>query len=112
MTDAQQTTITREPEHPGYDTLGDADNWGEDFYLLVNGERIGGTYWCSSDAVMDSERWASWGPAGLSMGHPSREDAEKAQLEAAGITVGPVATVAVPAAISRLGDSESPGRTA
>jgi len=74
--------ITREPEHPGCETLGDADHWGEDFYLLVDGERIGGSYWCSAEYVKDGERWASWGPAGLSMGHRTREDAERVQVTA------------------------------
>lgn len=62
-----QPTITREPEHPGYEALVDADNWGEDFYLLVDGERIGGTYWCSATYIKDGERLASYGPASLSM---------------------------------------------
>jgi hypothetical protein len=78
---ARTATVTREPEHAGYDTLGDADNWGEDFYLLVDGERIGGTYWCSARYIKDGERWASYGPAGLQMGFRTREDAEQAQVD-------------------------------
>ncbi|AEM88857.1 hypothetical protein [Streptomyces violaceusniger] len=74
--------ITREPQHKGFETLGDAANCGEDFYLLVDGSRIGGSYWCGAESVKDGERWASWGPAGLSMGHRTREDAEQAQVTA------------------------------
>lgn len=91
-----QATVTREPEHPGYDTLGDADNWGEDYYLLIDGKRIGGTYWCSGSSIKDGERWASYGPAGLQMGFRTREDAEQAQLKAAGIVAAPATTVDVP----------------
>lgn len=77
--ETHQATIAREPEHPGYDTLGDADNWGEDFYLLVGGERVGGTYYCDAENVPDGQRWASWGIAGYSMRHHTREDAENVQ---------------------------------
>lgn len=90
-------TITRQPVHAGYDTLGDADNWGEDFYLLIDGDNIGTTWYCSAHYVSDGERWASDGPAGLSMGHPTRENAEQAQLDAANIPPTPVTTVHIPA---------------
>ena len=33
-------------------------------------------------AARDGEHWASWGPAGLSMGHRTREDAEQVQIDA------------------------------
>lgn len=94
-------TATRQPRYPGYDTLGDADNWGEDFTLLVDSEEIGSTYWCSADYVKDGERWASWGPAGLSMGHRTREDAERVQLANLGITGVTVGTESVPAPIEK-----------
>lgn len=97
MTATQQSTITRQPEHPGYDTLGDADNWGEDFRLLVNGEFIGGTYFASAEDVKDGERWVSYGPAGYSFKHHTREDAEAVQLKAAGLADAAVTTEAGPA---------------
>lgn len=90
-------TVTRTPEHPGYDTLGDANNWGEDFYLLVDGQRIGGTYWASAERVKDGERWVSYGPAGYSFKHRTREDAEQAQLKALGLAGATVITEAGPA---------------
>lgn len=74
--------VSREPQHEGFETLGEGDQWGEEFYLLVNGWRVGGSYFCSADYIQDGERWASWGPAGLSMGHPSREAAEGVQVAA------------------------------
>jgi hypothetical protein len=92
-----QPTITRQPVHPGYDTLGDADTWGEDYYLLINGDNIGTTWYCPADYVKDGERWASDGPAGLSMGHPTREAAEQAQLKAAGIANATATTQPGPA---------------
>lgn len=99
MTQTATPTVTREPKHPGYDTLGDADNWGEKFYLLVDGERIGGTYWCPVGPTIEAgKQWVSYGPAGYSFGHATREDAEEAQLEVAGVAATPVATVHVPAA--------------
>ncbi|QIB49486.1 hypothetical protein [Streptomyces aureoverticillatus] len=80
-TPTQMACVTRKPEHPGYDTVGDADHWGEDYFLLVDGARIGGTYWCSGRGIKDGERWASYGPAGLQMGFGTREDAEQAQVD-------------------------------
>ena len=94
---ATAPTITREPVHPGYDDLGDENTPGEDYWLLVNGENIGTTWYCSADYVNDGERWASDGPAGLSMGHRTREAAEKAQLDAANLPAAPVATIKLPA---------------
>lgn len=90
-------TVTRQPEYPGYDTLGDADNPGEDFHLLIDGEIIGGTYWASAEHVKDGERWVSYGPAGYSFKHRTREDAEQAQLKAAGLAGMTVTTEAGPA---------------
>lgn len=92
-------TVTREPKHPGYDTLGDANNWGEEFYLLTNGEPIGGTYWCPPGPNIEAgKQWVSYGPAGYSFSHTTREDAEQVQLAAAGITATtPTETVSTPA---------------
>lgn len=78
---AADHTITREAEHPGYDSPED------DFYLLVDGKRIGGTYWCPADPSTEAgQQYVSYGPAGYSFGHHTREHAEQAQLQAAGIT--------------------------
>jgi hypothetical protein len=87
MTATQQPTITRQPAHPD-DELGDATGGGE-FHLLVGGNTIGGTYWCPpGPQIQAGQQWVSYGPAGYSFGHATREDAEQAQLEA----VAPVAT--------------------
>lgn len=75
-------TITRTPEHPGYDTLGTANTKGEDYLLHIDGHEVGGTYYCDATDIRDGEHWASWGPAGLSMGHRTREDAEQVQIDA------------------------------
>ncbi|MEU0078471.1 hypothetical protein ABZY58_11295 [Micromonospora tulbaghiae] len=74
--------VTREPRHPDYTDLGGPDTVGEEYHLLVDGEVIGGTYWCGADNIRDGQRWASWGPAGLSMHHRDRESAEQAQVRA------------------------------
>ncbi|MET7687993.1 hypothetical protein ABZT06_08430 [Streptomyces sp. NPDC005483] len=95
MTATQQPTITREPKYPGYDTLLDDDGWGEDFYLLIDGQIIGGTYHCPpGDRIQEGKQWASYGPAGYSLGHATREDAERVQLKAAGAADATVATEA------------------
>lgn len=94
---ATQPTITRRPVHAGYDDLGGENTPGEDYWLLIDGENIGTTWYCSASYVKDGERWASDGPAGLSMGHRTREDAEQAQLDAVSIPAAAVATVHVPA---------------
>lgn len=65
-------TITRRPEHDGHD-----DPATEDYLILIDGNQLGGTYHCPGP---DGGRWASWGPAGLSMGHRGREDAERVQI--------------------------------
>lgn len=74
--------VTREPKLPGCDTLGDAGTPGDDFDLLVDGERIGGTYWCERQDLGDGERWGSHGPAGVRMRFRTREDAEQVQVSA------------------------------
>lgn len=92
------TTVTREPKHPGYDTLRDDDGWGEDFNLLIDGQVIGGTYHCPpGDRIQPGKQWASYGPAGYSLGHATREDAEQVQLNAAGLTDATVITEPGPA---------------
>ena|SRR5438128_998497 len=75
-------SITRKPTHDGYDELGSEDTPGEDYWLLIDGRNIGTTWYCTAHYVNDGERWASDGPAGLSMGHRTREDAEQAQIDA------------------------------
>jgi hypothetical protein len=72
-------TINRTPQYDGYTNLGDADTPGEDYLILIDGHRIGGTYYCSAENVPDGQRWASWGIAGYSMRHHTREDAEHVQ---------------------------------
>ena len=81
--------VTREPRYEGY---GDLDGHGaapDDFLILVDGQRIGGTYWCQynpappfghDDGGVQGKSWASWGPRGLSCGHATREAAESAQV--------------------------------
>lgn len=93
-------TITRTPEHPGYDTLGSDNTKGEDYLLHIDGHEIGGTYYCDALDIRDGEHWASWGPAGLSMGHRTRDDAEQAQIDAYLAQPQPTATTptAAPAA--------------
>jgi hypothetical protein len=83
-------TVTRKPEHEDYDSLHGSRQFApDDFLVVVDGEAIGGTYWgepadkgiYGGFAVGDGN-WHSWGPAGLSMGHATREDAERAQVRA------------------------------
>lgn len=89
------TTVTRQPEHPGYDSHDD------DFHLLVNSQIIGGTYHCpASDrgkVIEAGKQYVSYGPAGYSFHHPTREDAERVQLAAIGVADATVATGAGPA---------------
>ena len=81
--------VTREPEHEGEDSLhGSAQYAPDDFLIVVDGEKIGGTYWGNSEPgiyqgfYVGDGHWHSWGPAGLSMGHETREDAERVQVRA------------------------------
>lgn len=78
----QTMAVTREPKYADYTSLGGPNEPGEDYILFVDGQRIGGTYWCSATDIPDGQRWASWGVAGLSMRHPRREAAEQAQVRA------------------------------
>jgi hypothetical protein len=84
--------MTRQPRYEGYDSLhGTVRDAPDEFILLVDGLEVGGTYWCSynpaaaagwgwDDGGLPRESWASWGPRGLSCGHPDREAAERAQV--------------------------------
>ncbi|MFD6565410.1 hypothetical protein [Micromonospora profundi] len=74
--------IDRRPRDPQWTDLGGPDEPGEEYLIVVDDTAIGGTYWCGADYIADGQRWASWGPAGLSMRHPTREDAEQAQVRA------------------------------
>lgn len=78
--------ITRVPEYAGFDELGSEDEAGDEFLILANGHTIGGTYFCATDSIKAGERWASWGPAGLSMRHATRDDAEEVQVAAIDVT--------------------------
>lgn len=91
-------TVTRQPEHPGYNELLDADGYGDEFHLLVDGQIIGGTYHCPpGPQIKAGMQWSSYGPAGYSLGHATREDAEQVQLKAHGLAGATVLTEAGPA---------------
>jgi hypothetical protein len=79
---APAPTVTRRPERPGADNLGSANQQGDEFLLIIDGQAIAGTYYCTAREIRPNQRWASWGPAGLSMGHRTREDAEQVQVDA------------------------------
>lgn len=66
--------VDRVWRYPGY------EGGVEDALILVDGQQIGGSYWCGADYIRDGQRWASYGPAGLSMHHPDRETAEQVQV--------------------------------
>ncbi|MEU1813226.1 hypothetical protein [Micromonospora aurantiaca (nom. illeg.)] len=74
--------ISRRPADSEWAETGSATWPGDDFHLLVDDIVIGGTYWCGADDVPDGQRWASWCPAGLSMRHHTRDDAERTQIRA------------------------------
>jgi hypothetical protein len=84
--------VTRVPQREGYGTLHEDSGHAPDpFLLLIDGRRAGGTYWCTynpaptgfgrDDGGLPGRSWASWGPRGLSCGHPTREAAEQAQVD-------------------------------
>ncbi|MEV4212558.1 hypothetical protein [Micromonospora sp. NPDC049662] len=75
-------TVSRRPADPRWSDLGSTDQPGDDFHLLVDDAVVGGTYWCGAGDIPDGQRWASWGPAGLSMRHRTRADAEQVQVRA------------------------------
>jgi hypothetical protein len=69
--------VTRGWEHAGY------TGGVEDGVILVDGRRIGGTYWCGNPDVSQNRQWASYGPAGYlygDRGFPTRKAAEQAQV--------------------------------
>jgi hypothetical protein len=88
-TATKQLTVTRAPEYAGFAALGSRDEPGDEFLLQANGHTIGGTYFCAASNIRDGQRWASWGPAGLSMRHATREDAEAVQIAALDISTLP-----------------------
>jgi hypothetical protein len=81
--------VTRVPEYDGFSTLGSRDEPGDEFLLVANGHTIGGSYFCTASNIRDGQRWASWGLAGLSMHHATREDAESVQIAALDISTLP-----------------------
>ncbi|MFI6055724.1 hypothetical protein ACIBCO_37280 [Streptomyces violascens] len=76
------TAFTRKPRHPRYAALGSENTHGDDFLLCADDREFANTYYCGASYVRDGQRWASDGPAGLSTGHPTREDAEQIQIDA------------------------------
>lgn len=74
--------VSRRPRYADYTDLGGPNTPGEDYWILVDDQVIGSTYWCSAGDVPAGQRWASWGPAGLSLRHPDRESAERTQIRA------------------------------
>lgn len=76
------TAFTRKPRYPDFTELGSENTFGEDYDLCADGIEFANTYYCSASYVRDGERWASDGPASLSLGHRTREDAEQVQIDA------------------------------
>lgn len=86
MTSVQATSaVTRAWRYEGY------EGGIEDSLILVDGEQIGGVYFCSynpaeavgwghNDGGHSGETWTSYGPRGYSFGHPTRETAEETQV--------------------------------
>ena len=60
------------PEYPD-----DADDPRGDELILVDGFQIGGTYVCTGET---RDTWASYGPAGCSLRHPTRQAAIDVQV--------------------------------
>jgi hypothetical protein len=87
--------VTRVPQREGNGILSVLDpasgHVPDPFLLLIDGRRAGGTYWCAynpaptgfgrDDGGLPGRSWASWGPRGLSCGHPTREAAEQVQVD-------------------------------
>lgn len=94
--------VTRVPEHPDDVDLGGPDTPGADYLLLVDDRQVGGSYW--GDALPGPGYWCSWGPAGLSTGHASRDAAEAVQVAAHVRDREDPAGVALRAAIGDLHD--------
>lgn len=72
--------VTRAPVYPDDRALGGPYRPGADYFLLVGKTKIGGTYWAGANPA--GQRWTSWGVAGLSQHHRTRELAEQAQVDA------------------------------
>jgi hypothetical protein len=64
-----------------------------DTVILAGGVKVGGAWlcvynpaqnpgWGHDDGGLDGESWTSWGPRGMSCGHPTREAAEQVQIAA------------------------------
>ncbi|MEU6054217.1 hypothetical protein ABZ829_27825 [Streptomyces xanthochromogenes] len=75
-------TFTRQPHHPDFTELGSENTPGEHYELCCDDIEFASTYYCGASYVRDGQRWASDGPAGLSLGHRTREDAEQVQIDA------------------------------
>jgi hypothetical protein len=79
MNQPRSFEVTRKPRYDGEDSLHGGKQYApDDFLILIDGEPVGGTYW--GGASDGPGHWHSWGPAGYSLGHMSREDAERAQV--------------------------------
>lgn len=74
--------VTRSPVYPDDKAVGNAYRPGADYFVYVNGVKVGGTYWCGAGNIPKGQKWASWGVGGLSMNNKTREDAEKVQVDA------------------------------
>jgi hypothetical protein len=72
--------VERQPVDPRDKALGNAYRPGAEYFLFADGVKIGGTYWAGGNPV--GRRWLSWGVAGLSGDHKTREDAEQEQVDA------------------------------
>jgi hypothetical protein len=72
--------VTRSPVYPDDKALGNAYRYGADYFVFVDGVKVGGTYWANANPV--GKRWTSWGVGGLSQYHKTREAAEQAQVDA------------------------------
>ncbi|MGW0780346.1 hypothetical protein [Streptomyces sp. NPDC002913] len=74
--------VTRRPEGDRYTDLGSATRPGDDYFIVIDGQDIGGTYWANAHTVKPGQHWSSWGPAGLQDGFRTREEAEQVQVAA------------------------------
>ncbi len=72
--------IERNPVYSNDRAVGSRYRYGAEYFLFVDEVKVGGTYW--ADTMPTSQKWASWGVAGLSMRHKTREDAEQVQVAA------------------------------
>ncbi|MEU8623298.1 hypothetical protein [Streptomyces sp. NPDC048669] len=79
---ATAPTVTRRPENDRFAELGSAGKFGDDYFIVIDGQDIGGTYWANAHWVEPGRNWSSWGPAGAQGGFRTREDAEQVQVAA------------------------------